>query len=48
MQFDPGMEYQPGWGDGESQLWFLNCNLTINNVIALTAFGIIHEMGKSP
>ena len=18
MQFDPGMEYQPGWGDGES------------------------------
>ena len=29
MQFDPGMEYQPGWGDGESQLWFLNCNLTL-------------------
>ena len=22
MQFDPGMEYQPGWGDGESQLLF--------------------------
>ena len=20
MQFDPGMEYQPGWGDGESQV----------------------------
>ena len=24
MQFDPGMEYQPGWGDGESQLLFVN------------------------
>ena len=49
MQFDPGMEYQPGWGDGESQLWFLlQLQFNINNVIALTAFGIIHEMGKSP
>ena len=51
MQFDPGMEYQPGWGDGESQLLFGNCIKTFNinnNVITLTAFGIIHEMGKSP
>ena len=33
MQFDPGMEYQPGWGDGESQLLFVNCIKTLTLTI---------------